>query len=137
MVAGLGQLETGEHLRMQDFASGGKHEARAQTQRTDLRRGRVFSSPGRRGEHPTGPRFPEPGPPEALLTLTSLSTDQRREPRRPQAQDTVRVEDDRREDDRTRPRSGAIVGLAQRRVTKSVSVGSYEERRGAERRAGT
>jgi hypothetical protein len=48
----------------------------------------------------------------------------------------VRVEDDRREDDRARPRSGAIVGVAQREVAESGSEGSYEARHGAQRRTG-
>jgi hypothetical protein len=71
------------------------------------------------------------------LTLISSTTDNSQEPTVRQAQDTVRVEDDRREDDQPRPRSAANVGVAQRRATTSASVGSYEVRHEAQRSAGT
>ena len=150
----------------QAFSSGAERDAaRAQSQRTRLRRGWLFPSPGRRS--PTGllpgaqpaktifttkqdhrrlrsrqksgclrgqargtanrtpppnrqpagrqtPSFPEPGPPEAPLTLTSSRQNNRQEPTVRQVQAAARVEDDRREDDSHRPRSGANVGVAQR-----------------------
>jgi hypothetical protein len=52
------------------------------------------------------PRFPEPGPPEAPLTLTSRRQDNRQEPTRRQAQATARVEDDRREDEQASDAGG-------------------------------
>ena len=93
----------------------------------------LVASGARRGGRPTGPtppnqqpaarqtpRFPEPGPPEAPLTLTSLTTAHRQEPAARQAQATARVEDDRREDEQD-PDAG----------------GSYEARHEAQRSAGT
>jgi hypothetical protein len=60
----------------------------------------------------------------------------RREPALRQAQPTVCVEDDRREDESKCPRSGAIVGVAQRTATTSVSGSSYEARHEAQRSTG-
>jgi hypothetical protein len=66
------------------------------------RRGGQPTEPSPHNRQPAGrqtPCFPEPGPPEAPLTLTSLTTGNRQEPAVRHTQATVRVEDDRREDE--------------------------------------
>ena len=109
----------------------------------------LVASGARRGGQPTGPPppnrqpagqktpcFPEPGPPEAPLTLTSLTINNRQEPTRTQAQATARVEDDRREDEPTARGAQRTWAVAQRRATTSASESSYEARHGAERSVG-
>ena len=87
------------------------------------------------GRH--APSFPEPGPPEAPLTLTSSTMNNRQEPTRTRTQATVGVEDDRREDDSQPPEERSERGPSHSaRVTRSVSVGSYEARHEAQRRTG-
>jgi hypothetical protein len=100
--------------------------------------GSLVASGARRGEQPTEPNhpttkpqpdnappsFPEPGPPEAPLTLTfSLypTTNQHQEPTPRHTQADARVEDDRREDERE---------------NQLQQQGSYEVRHEAQRRAG-
>jgi hypothetical protein len=99
------------HRRLRSRQKSGclRGQARGTTDRT--------TPPNKQPAGRQAPSFPEPGPPEAQLTLISSSTDNRQEPTRRQAQTTARVEDDRREDDQPRPRSAANVGAEQRTAT--------------------
>ena len=120
-----------DHRRLRSRQKSGclRGQARGATNRA--------SPPNRQPAGRHAPSFPEPGPPEAPLTLTSLTMNNSQEPTRTQAQATVGVEDDRREDDSQPPEERSERGPSHSGARPVASAKAlYEVRHVAERSVG-